>query len=125
MFGPSFLAIKTTKGTCSRVLDCLVTTTGHPSSNWSFLITGYSFAVCKDTQRDQMSDEKEVKLILPKSLMVVLWVAATDLVLNGVQPLFSTPANAVGGVQKMAICNSSGALCARITAGAVRVFNLN
>jgi hypothetical protein len=31
-----------------------------------------------------MSDEKEVKLVMPKSLMVVLWVAAIGLVLNGV-----------------------------------------
>ena len=81
--------------------------------------------VCKDTQEVQMSDEKEVKLVVQKSLMVVLWVAAIGLVLNGLQPLFSTPANAAGGVQKMAICNSSGALCARITAGAVRMYNLN
>ena len=29
-----------------------------------------------------MSDEKEVKLVMPKSLMVVLWVAAIGLVLN-------------------------------------------
>ena len=82
MFGPSFLAIKTTKGTCSRVLDCLVTTTGHPSSNWSFLITGYSFAVCKDTQRDQMSDEKEVKWVVLKSLIAVLWLIAGGLLVK-------------------------------------------
>ena len=93
MFGPSFLAIKTTKGTCSRVLDCLVTTTGHPSSNWSFLITGYSFAVCKDTQRDQMSDEKEVKWVVLKSLIAVLWLIACGLLVNGLQFLVPDPVN--------------------------------
>ena len=39
--------------------------------------------MCKDTQEVQMSDEKEVKLVVPKSLMVVLWVAAIGLVLMG------------------------------------------
>ena len=69
-------------------------------------MTGDNLFVCKVPQKDQMSDEKEVKLVVPKSLMVVLWVAAVGLVPNGVQPILSTPANAVGGVQKMAICDS-------------------
>ena len=58
-----------------------------------------------------MSDEKEVKLVVPKSLMVVLWVAAVGLVLNGVQPFLSTPANAVGSVQKITICDQDGIWC--------------
>ena len=70
-----------------------------------------------------MSDEKEMKLVVPKSLMVILWVAAIGLLLNGVQPLLSTQANAVGGVQKMAICSSSGISCARIISGALKSEN--
>ena len=61
-----------------------------------------------------MSDEKGVKLEVPKSLMVVLWVAAIGLVLNGAQPFLSTPANAVGGVQKVVICDRSGEDCADV-----------
>ena len=70
--------------------------------------------VCKDTQEVQMSDEKEMKLFVPKSLLVVLWVAAIGLVLNGVQPFLSSPANAVGGVQKIAICDADGQDCASV-----------
>ena len=70
-----------------------------------------------------MSDEKKVKLIVPKSLMVVLWDAAIGLMLNGLQPFLSTPANAVGGVQKMAICNASGAGCAKIDDGDLHIHN--
>ena len=44
--------------------------------------------------------KKKVELTVPKSLLVVLWVAAIGLVLNGVQPFLTTPANAVGDVQK-------------------------
>ena len=61
-----------------------------------------------------MSDEKEVKLVVPKSLMVVLWVAAIGLLLNRVQPFLSSPANAVGGVQKIAICDANGQGCASV-----------
>ena len=62
-----------------------------------------------------MSDEKEVKLVVPKSLMVVLWIAAIGLVLNGLQPLLSAQANANSyQVHKIAICNPSGELCAGI-----------
>ena len=61
-----------------------------------------------------MSDEKEVKLVVPKSLMVVLWVAAIGLLLNGAQPFLSSPANAVGGVQKIAICDKHGYKCMEI-----------
>ena len=71
-----------------------------------------------------MSDEKKVELIVPKSLLVVLWVAAIGLVLNGVQPFLSTPANAVGGVQKMALCEADGSNCAQISRnGRIRVLN--
>ena len=61
-----------------------------------------------------MTDEKEVKLIVPKNLMVVLWVATIGLVLNGVQPFLSSPANAIGGVQKIAICDADGQDCALV-----------
>ncbi len=64
-----------------------------------------------------MSDEKEAKLVVPKSLMVVLWVAAIGLVLNGLQPLLSTSANAVGGVQKIALCGSDGVDCVSVLSG--------
>ena len=70
-----------------------------------------------------MSDKKEVKLVVPKNLMVVLWVAAIGLVLNGVQPFLSSPANAVGGVQTMAICDASGKKCAGIDRNAFKIRN--
>ena len=71
-----------------------------------------------------MSDEKKVKLEVPRSLMVVLWVAAVGLVLNGVQPFLSTPANAVGGVQKIAICEADGSKCTTLSrTGMMRVKN--
>ena len=61
-----------------------------------------------------MSDEKEVKLVVPKSLMVVLWVAAIGLVLNGVRPLLGTQANANSNqVHGIAICNPSGEMCVK------------
>ena len=61
-----------------------------------------------------MSDAKTVKLVVPKSLMVVLWVAAIGLLLNGAQPFLSSPANAVGAVKKIAICDSNGQICASV-----------
>ena len=70
-----------------------------------------------------MSGEKEVKLVVPKSLMMVLWVAAIGLMLNGLQPFLSTPGNAFGGVKKMAICNASGAGCAKIDDGDLHIHN--
>ena len=39
-----------------------------------------------------MSDEKEVKLVVPKSLMVVLWVIAVGLILNFAKPIIHTEA---------------------------------
>ena len=51
-----------------------------------------------------MSDEKKVKLVVPKSLMLVLWVAAIGLVMNGVKPLLSTQVSAnPNQVHKIAI----------------------
>ena len=70
-----------------------------------------------------MSDDNEVKLVGPKSLMVVLWVAAFGLVLNGVQPFLSSPANAVGGVQKIALCEPDGSECTMLSNGRIRVYN--
>ena len=61
-----------------------------------------------------MSGDKELKLVVPKSLMAVLWVAAIGLVLNGVQLFLTTPANAVGDVQKVAICSEWGGGCATV-----------
>ena len=76
---------------------------------------GVTLPVCKDIQEVQMSDEKEWKLVLPKSLRVALWVAAIGLVLNGVQPLLSTQASAnPNQVHKIAICSQSGEQCAQI-----------
>ena len=81
--------------------------------------------LCKGNQGEvYMSDEKKVKLEVPRSLMVVLWVAAIGLVLNGVQPFLSTPANAVGGVQKIALCDAGGTKCVKPSNnGRIRVLN--
>lgn len=62
-----------------------------------------------------MSEGKKVKLEVPKSLLVVLWIVAIGLMLNGVQPFLSAPANAVGGVQKVQICASNGLDCVGLT----------
>ena len=64
-----------------------------------------------------MPDEKKVELSVPKSLLVVLWVAAIGLVLNGVQPFLSTPANAGGEVQKITLCDKTGEYCTGVTKG--------
>ena len=50
----------------------------------------------------------------PKSLIVGIWIVGIGLVLNGVQPFIGTPANAQYGVQKVAICNVNGNLCADV-----------
>ena len=96
------------RGTCDPTDIC------STASSISLLSKNVTLPVCKDTQEVQMSDDKEVKLVGPKSLMVVLWVAAIGLLLNGAQPFLSSPANAVGGVQKIAICNSDGQICASV-----------
>ena len=49
-----------------------------------------------------------------KSLIVGIWVVGIGLVLNGVQPFIGTPANAQYGVQKVAICDVNGELCADV-----------
>ena len=61
-----------------------------------------------------MSDDNEVKFVGPKSLMVVLWVAAIGFLLNGAKPFLSSPANAVGGVQKIAIFDADGQVWASV-----------
>ena len=77
-------------------------------SRFSNLKAGASLAGI-EIQVVQMSDAKEVKLVVPKGLMVALWVDAIGLVLNGVQPLLITQANAnPNQVHKIAICNPSG-----------------
>ena len=49
--------------------------------------------MCKDTQKDQMSDEKEVKRVVLKSLIAVLWLIACGLLVNGLQFLVPDPVN--------------------------------
>ena len=48
-------------------------------------MTGESLAACKDTQKDQISVEKEVKLVVPKSLIAVFWLIAGGLLLISLQ----------------------------------------
>ena len=61
-----------------------------------------------------MTDEKEVKLVVPKSLMLVLWLIAGGLFVNGLQFLTVEPVNAQSGVTKVAICNAAGGVCADV-----------
>ena len=61
-----------------------------------------------------MSDEKEVKLVAPKSLMVVLWLIAVGLFANGLQFLTVEPANARSSPTKVVICNEFGDNCADV-----------
>ena len=71
-----------------------------------------------------MSDEKEVKLVVPKSLMVVLWLIAAGLFANGLQFFSVEPVHAQSGVTKVAICGTEGFFCADVTAeGSLRIFN--
>ena len=58
-----------------------------------------------------------MELKVPKSLIVALWVIGVGLVLNGVQPFLGTPANASGGIQKMAICDMKGKCAEMVNAG--------
>jgi len=55
-----------------------------------------------------------MEMKVPKSLIIALWVIAIGLVLNGLQPFLSTPANAWSDVQKVTICNASGSICADV-----------
>ena len=59
-----------------------------------------------------MSDENKVKLVVPKSLMVVLWLIAGGLFANGLQFLTVEPVSAQSGLTKVAICRVDGAKCA-------------
>jgi len=59
-----------------------------------------------------MLHEKEVKLVVPKSLLVALWLIAGGLILNGLHVFGVSAVNASNGVQKVAICNLGGAHCA-------------
>jgi len=61
--------------------------------------------------------EVEMELKVPKSLIVALWVIGVGLVLNGVQPFLGTPANASGGIQKMAICDMKGRCADMVNTG--------
>ena len=59
-----------------------------------------------------MLNEKEVRLVVPKSLLAALWLIAVGLVLNGLHVLGVSPVNASNGVQKVAICSPKGTHCA-------------
>ena len=61
-----------------------------------------------------MSDEKKVKLVVPKSLMVVLWLIAAGLFANGLQFLTVEPVNAQSYPTRVAICNENGGGCADV-----------
>ena len=52
-----------------------------------------------------MSDEKKVKLVVPKSLMVVLWLIAGGLFANGLQFLTVEPVSAHSPITKVATCH--------------------
>ena len=70
-----------------------------------------------------MSDEKEVKLVVPKSLMVVLWLIAAGLFANGLQFFTVEPVHAQSGMTKVAICGPEAIFCADVTAeGYLQVF---
>ncbi len=59
-----------------------------------------------------MLNEKEVRLVVPKSLLAALWLIAVGLVLNGLHVFGVSPVNANNGVQKVAICDLWGTVCA-------------
>ena len=61
-----------------------------------------------------MSDEKEVKLVVPKSLMVVLWLIAGGLMVNGFQFMIAEPVNAQSSPTRVTICNANGGGCADV-----------
>ena len=74
-------------------------------------MTGESLAACKDTQKDQISVEKELKLVVPKSLIAVLWLIAGGLLLNGLYFLALDPFNAQSYPTRVTICNANGGGC--------------
>ena len=55
---------------------------------------GANLFVCKVPQKDQMSDEKEVVLIVPKSLIAVFWLIASGLLVISLQFLILDSVNA-------------------------------
>ena len=67
---------------------------GHPSGNWPLLMTGDNLFVCKVPQKDQMSDEKEVELVVPKSLIAVFWLIVGGLLVISLQFLILDSVNA-------------------------------
>ena len=75
---------------------------------------GVNLPVCKDNQEVRMSDEKKVKLEVPKNLMVVLWLIAGGLFANSLQFLTVESVSAQSGVTRVAICNAGGGVCADV-----------
>ena len=61
-----------------------------------------------------MSDEKEGKLVVPKSLMMALWLIAGGLMVNGFQFLIAEPVNAQSYPTRVTICNANGGGCAEL-----------
>ena len=61
-----------------------------------------------------MSEEKTVKLEVPKSLMVALWLIAGGLMVNGFQFLIAEPVNAQSYSTRVNICNANGGGCAHV-----------
>ena len=61
-----------------------------------------------------MSDEKEGKLVVPKSLMMALWLIAGGLMMNGFQFLIAEPVNAKSYPTRVTICNANGGGCAQL-----------
>ena len=61
-----------------------------------------------------MSDETKVKLEVPKSLMVALWLIAGGLMVNGFQFLIAEPVNAQSYPTRVTICNANGGGCADV-----------
>ena len=55
---------------------------------------GANLFVCKVPQKDQMSDEKAVVLIVPKSLIAVFWLVAGGLLVISLQFLILDSVNA-------------------------------
>ena len=66
-----------------------------------------------------------MEMKLPKSLIVGIWVVGIGLVLNGVQPIIGTPANAQSGIQKIAICDEDGRRCVMISRNDRLMVNAN
>ena len=61
-----------------------------------------------------MSDDGGVKLVVPKSLMVVLSLITSGLFANGLQFLTVEPVSAKSGVTRVAICMAGSGVCADV-----------